>query len=163
MTPLHHVMQSGHDVKVQLFLEYWADPNAKDKHDSTPLLMAARGKNPLVAKLLLDSGADRKAKKSPEIHLLDDLSSPVFPIKINGNRFDESMKRAKDASTTNNIFVQRRGSLRVSARYRGRSWRRRSQALWLRIQNHILVLCTPPPVTGHRRAYFRDRTGPGDR
>lgn len=75
---------------------------------------------------------------------------PVFPITINGNRFDESMKRAKDASTTNNIFVQSRGSFRLSARYRGWSCRRRSQALWLRIQNHILVLCTPPPYPGNR-------------
>lgn len=34
---------------------------------------------------------------------LQDAEIPVFPITINGNRFDESMKRAKDASTNNNI------------------------------------------------------------
>lgn len=34
---------------------------------------------------------------------LQDVEIPVSPITINGNRFDESMKRAKDASTNNNI------------------------------------------------------------
>lgn len=47
---------------------------------------------------------------------LQDSEIPVFPITINGNRFDESMKRANDASTTNNILVQSRGSLSQSQR-----------------------------------------------
>lgn len=66
---------------VQLLLEYWADPNAKDKHDSTALHIAARGKNPLGAKLLLDSGADRQAKNksgNTTLHNLEDEIAPVF-------------------------------------------------------------------------------------
>lgn len=31
---------------------------------------------------------------------LQDAKIPVFPITINGNRFDKSTKRAEDASTT---------------------------------------------------------------
>ena len=47
---------------------------------------------------------------------LQDAEILVFPITINGNRFDESMKRAKDASTTNNILVHSLGSLSPSQR-----------------------------------------------
>lgn len=80
LTPLHHATQSGQDLMVQLLLEYWADPNAKDKLDSTPLHIAARGKNPLVARLLLDSGLIEKPKTSPEIpiHDVEDEIAPAF-------------------------------------------------------------------------------------
>lgn len=66
---------------VQLFLEYWANPNAKDKFNSTSLYITARGRNFLVAKLLLDFGADRKARnKSGNIllHNIEDEIAPVF-------------------------------------------------------------------------------------
>lgn len=66
---------------VQLLLEYWVDPNAKDKPESTALHIAARGKNPLGAKLLLDSGADRQAKNksgNTPLHDLEDETAPVF-------------------------------------------------------------------------------------
>ena len=66
---------------VQLLLEYWADPNAVDKLDSTPLHIAAREKNLLVAKLLLDSGADRKARNksgNTPFHNLEDEITPMF-------------------------------------------------------------------------------------
>ena len=45
---------------------------------------------------------------------LQDAKIPVFPITINGNRFDESTKRAEDASTTNYVLVQTLGSLSPS-------------------------------------------------
>lgn len=81
MTPLHLATQYGQDVMVQLLLEYWANPNAKDKLDSTPLHIAARGRNPLVAKLLLDSGADRKARNksgNTPLHDVEDEIAPMF-------------------------------------------------------------------------------------
>ena len=40
----------------------------------------------------------------------------MSPITINGNRLDESMKRAKDASTTKYILIQSLGRLSPSQR-----------------------------------------------
>lgn len=45
---------------------------------------------------------------------LQDAEIPVFPITVNRNRLDESMERAKDASTTKYILVQGRGCLSSS-------------------------------------------------
>src|SRR5256714_6872295 len=41
---------------------------------------------------------------------------PMFPIMINGNRFDESVKPAADASKTDYILVQCQGRLSLSRR-----------------------------------------------
>lgn len=58
ITALHIAAGEGNIPLIQLFLEYGANVNAKDKSGSTPLHFAARrGKDEAVA-LLLDHGAD---------------------------------------------------------------------------------------------------------
>ena len=47
---------------------------------------------------------------------LQEAMIPMFPITINGNRFDESVKPAANASKTDYILVQSRGRLSPSKR-----------------------------------------------
>ena len=64
-----------------MLLEYRADPNAKDKLESTPLHNAARGKNPVVARLLLESGADPEASDqsgSTPLHYAEEEIAPAL-------------------------------------------------------------------------------------
>jgi uncharacterized protein len=56
--PLHYAAAGGHPDLVKLMLENHAFIDASSPNDTTPLMMAARGKHLTVVRLLLDEGAD---------------------------------------------------------------------------------------------------------
>jgi ankyrin repeat protein len=64
LTALHYAAFKGNLTTVKSFLEAGAAVNAADDRGLTPLMMAAnsKSKDPEVARLLLDHGADRQAK-----------------------------------------------------------------------------------------------------
>jgi uncharacterized protein len=56
--PLHYAAAGGHPELVKLMLENHAFIDASSPNDTTPLMMAARGKHLTVVRMLLDEGAD---------------------------------------------------------------------------------------------------------
>ena len=59
----HEFFQTATPKAVTDCLQAGADPNARDKHGNTPLYQAARfNQHPAVITLLLDAGADLKAR-----------------------------------------------------------------------------------------------------
>lgn len=57
-TPLHYAAAGGHSDVVRLLLENSAFIDAESPNRSTPLMMAVRQKQPTVARLLVEEGAD---------------------------------------------------------------------------------------------------------
>ncbi|KAI1132547.1 ankyrin repeat-containing domain protein [Nemania abortiva] len=136
-TPLHYASQTGQDQIVQLLLEYGADANSKDASGSTPLHKAAEKNHVAVVRLLLDSNADPEAidnSGSTPLHYASggdvallplgetvpypkpDASTPMFPISINGNSLDPTIKLTADELKTKYIIVQSRAPLDLSQR-----------------------------------------------
>jgi uncharacterized protein len=61
-TPLHYAATYGHVAMIRLLLDAHAYIDAESPNKTTPLMMAARSKNILAVKLLLDEGADMGLK-----------------------------------------------------------------------------------------------------
>lgn len=57
-TPLHYAAAGGHIDVIRLLLENAAFIDAESPNGTTPLMMAVRQKQPTVARLLVDEGAD---------------------------------------------------------------------------------------------------------
>jgi hypothetical protein len=69
-TALQHAVQKHQVDAVRVLLEWGAEPDARPAGNWTPLLIAAFDKDPTIARLLLDAGADvnlsRKTMAQPE-------------------------------------------------------------------------------------------------
>ncbi|KAK4076934.1 uncharacterized protein Triagg1_3901 [Trichoderma aggressivum f. europaeum] len=105
-TPLHYAAQGGHSKIVQLLLHFWADPLAKDNRGWIPLHYAVTED---IALLL--GGGEYAEITTEEAEVGRAPQEPVFPIKINGNDLNQSIKPAEDASETNYILIQTRGAI----------------------------------------------------
>lgn len=57
-TALQHAVQKHQVDAVRVLLEWGADPDARPDGNYTPLLIAAADRDPTIARLLLDAGAD---------------------------------------------------------------------------------------------------------
>jgi ankyrin repeat protein len=57
-TALQHAVQKHQVEAVRVLLEWGADPDARPNGSYTPLLIAAADRDPTIARLLLDAGAD---------------------------------------------------------------------------------------------------------
>lgn len=70
-TPLHYAATVGHLDMFRLLLDAHAYIDAESPNKTTPLMMAARSKNILAVKFLLDEGADVSLKNDQGLTAID--------------------------------------------------------------------------------------------
>ena len=77
-TPLHHAVESGHEVVARLLIGGGAEVATADEDGKTPLHLAARKGYEAVARLLIDGGADVSVASK-------DGQKPLYHAMVNGH------------------------------------------------------------------------------
>jgi hypothetical protein len=76
---MHYAAYKGNAAVVEYLISKGGDPNARGRHDSTPLHSAAWGRNRQVLEILLENGADVNART-------DEGETPGMTASLRGEK-----------------------------------------------------------------------------